>query len=90
VLHTALSAAAVMASFAFSIAPVLQTVKIVRQRSAKAVSLGSFLLSIGCLAVWDAYGTDIRNLPLIISTSLEVAANVAVVVAILVMKSRRV
>jgi uncharacterized protein with PQ loop repeat len=82
-LHTVLSAAAVTASFAFCIGPVLQTVKIVRQRSAGAVSLASFLLPLGCLAVWDLYGIDIRSLPLIIATSMEMAANVAVIIAIL-------
>lgn len=67
--------------------PVLQTIKIIKLKQAKDVSLWTYVMILVIGIMWLAYGIKIQSLPLIIGNSIKLFASLTVVIVYLKYKS---
>lgn len=63
--------------------PLLQTIKIIRLKQAKDVSLWTYVMILTIGIMWLIYGIKIQSLPLIIGNSIKLFASLTVVIAYL-------
>lgn len=63
--------------------PLLQTIKIIRLKQAKDVSLWTYVMILTIGIMWLIYGVKIQSLPLIIGNSIKLFASLTVVIAYL-------
>lgn len=66
--------------------PVLQTVKIMRLKQAKDVSIWTYVMILTLGTMWLFYGIKINSLPLIIGNAIKLFASLTVVVVYFVYK----
>lgn len=60
--------------------PLLQTIKIIRLKQAKDVSLWTYVMILTIGIMWLIYGIKIQSLPLIIGNSIKLFASLTVVI----------
>lgn len=63
--------------------PLLQTIKIIKLKQAKDVSLWTYVMILIIGIMWLAYGIKIQSLPLIIGNSIKLFASLTVVIVYL-------
>jgi len=69
--------------------PIFQTLKIIRFKESRDVSLSTYvmILAIGCM--WLVYGIQINSLPLILGNAIKLFASLSVVAAYIVYRKGR-
>jgi MtN3 and saliva related transmembrane protein len=55
-----------------------QLLKLVRERTAEAVSAGMFVLTVAAFALWSAYGLMLGSWPLVVSNLVSLALSAAI------------
>lgn len=85
-----LAVAAASWGIAMALSPLLQIRAIVRERSARGVSVGYFCVLLVGFSLWLAYGVAIRNVALISSNVVAVVVStLTIAVALLYRRPRR-
>lgn len=69
-----------IASTLLELNPLLQTIKIIRLKRAKDVSLWTYVVIVAIGAMWLFYGIKIASLPLIIGNIVKLFASLTVVI----------
>jgi MtN3 and saliva related transmembrane protein len=85
----ALAVAAATWGIAMALSPLLQIRAIVRERSARGVSIGYFCVLIVGFSLWLAYGIAIRNVALISSNVVAVVVSTLTTVVALAYRRPR-
>jgi MtN3 and saliva related transmembrane protein len=85
----ALAVAAATWGIAMALSPLLQIRAIVRERSARGVSVGYFCVLIVGFSLWLAYGIAIRNVALISSNVVAVVVSSLTTIVALVYRRPR-
>jgi MtN3 and saliva related transmembrane protein len=57
-----------------------QLVKLIRDRTAEAVSAPMFMLTIAAFSLWSAYGVMVKSWPLVLSNLVSLALSAAILV----------
>ena len=70
------------------IAPLLQIRRMLRERSARDVSLGYFMILLAGFLLWISYGVAAGNLVLVIPNSVALLVGVALVMVVLRLRRR--
>jgi MtN3 and saliva related transmembrane protein len=55
-----------------------QLVKLIRERTAEAVSAPMFMLTIAAFSLWSAYGVMVKSWPLVLSNLVSLALSAAI------------
>ena len=76
-----------IASTLLELNPLLQTIKIIKLKQSKGVSLWTYVMILTIGIMWLFYGIKIVSLPLIIGNAIKLFASLTVVVIYLVYKN---
>lgn len=63
--------------------PILQTVKIIRLKESRDVSLWTYVMILTIGTMWLVYGVQIESLPLIVGNAIKLFASLTVILAYL-------
>ncbi|MEA2048049.1 MAG: SemiSWEET family transporter [Campylobacterota bacterium] len=63
--------------------PIFQTIKIIKNKEAKDVSLWTYVMILSIGTMWLLYGIQIDSLPLIIGNAVKLFASLTVIIAYL-------
>jgi MtN3 and saliva related transmembrane protein len=85
ILVEAIGAGAALCSIA-SFVP--QLAKLIRERSAQAVSTRMFVLTVAAFSLWAVYGLMLRSWPLVVSNLLSLALSGAILLVTLRLRAR--
>jgi len=69
--------------------PIFQTLKILRLKESRDVSIWTYLIILTIGSMWLAYGIEIDSLPLIIGNAIKLFASLSVVIAYILYRKRR-
>lgn len=68
--------------------PLLQTLKIIKTKEVKDVSVGTYLMIFSLGTIWLIYGIQLRDPPIIIGNMIKLAASSSVIVVYFLCKKR--
>lgn len=78
-----------LVGIAMSFGYVTQSIKIIKTKSVKGISLITYLIFAFGLCVWLTYGLSLKDMPIIISNSIALVGAVSVIILYLIYSRKK-